>query len=209
MLMLSPLCLYWIQDHQDPGSGLPKSDPHCPGMAQHALVLGPGQSVRAVSSFPTTSRESFDTMIQPVSTQGSPRSQPSCLAPRASSIQAQGFSEEMATRIEACQRRSTRAIYESKWSMFKWCESNQVDVWSPSTRHIADILQHLFQEKHLHPSIIDGYRIAIADKIGNDRVNISKGENLTRLLDSFHRVKPKGHRGILSWNLSLVLHQLT
>ena len=30
---------------------------------------------------------------------------------------------------------------------------------------------------------------------------------MTRLLDSFHRDKPKGRRGIPSWNLSLVLHQ--
>ena len=36
-----------------------------------------------------------------------------------------------------------------------------------------------------------------------------KDENLTRLLDSFYRDRPKGRRGIPSWNLSLVLHQLT
>ena len=34
-------------------------------------------------------------------------------------------------------------------------------------------------------------------------------ENLTHLPDSFHRDRPKGRRGIPSWNLSLVLHQLT
>ena len=32
---------------------------------------------------------------------------------------------------------------------------------------------------------------------------------MTRLLDSFHRDKPKSRRGVLTWNLSLVLHQLT
>ena len=45
--------------------------------------------------------------------------------------------------------------------------------------------------------------------MGHSRINISKDENLTRLLDSFHRDKPKGRRGVPSWNLSLVLHQLT
>ena len=40
-------------------------------------------------------------------------------------------------------------------------------------------------------------------------INISKDENLTRLLDSFHRDKPKGRRAVPTWNLSLVLHQLT
>ena len=43
----------------------------------------------------------------------------------------------------------------------------------------------------------------------NFPINASKDENLTRLLDSFHRDRPKGRRGIPSWNLSLVLHQLT
>ena len=40
-------------------------------------------------------------------------------------------------------------------------------------------------------------------------INVNKDENLTGLLDSFHRERPKGQRGIPSRNLSLVLHQLT
>ena len=72
-------------------------------------------------------------------------------------------------------------------------------------------LLHLFQDKKLQPSTctIDGYRSAIADKVGNYTVNISKNDNLNRLLDSFHRDRPKGRWGVPSWNLSLVLHQLT
>ena len=68
---------------------------------------------------------------------------------------------------------------------------------------------HLFKDRNLQPSTIEGYRTAIADMVGNDRLNISKDENLTRFLDSFHRDKPKGRRGVPSWNLSQVLHQLT
>ena len=67
----------------------------------------------------------------------------------------------------------------------------------------------MFQDRKLQPSTIDGYRSAIADKLGNLSVNDSKDENLTRLLDSFHRDRPKGRMCIPSWNLSLVLHQLT
>ena len=50
--------------------------------------------------------------------------------------------------------------------------------------------------------------MAVADMVGN-KLNISKDENLTRLLDSFHRDKPKRRRGVPSWNLSVVLHQPT
>ena len=116
----------------------------------------------------------------------------------------------MAARIEAPQRRSTRSVYEAKWAIFtKWCVTNQVDFRSPPVKSVADFLMYLFEDKKLQPSTIDGYRSAIADKLGNTTVNISKDDNLTRLLESFHRDRPKGRRGIPSWNLSLVLHQLT
>ena len=121
-----------------------------------------------------------------------------------------GFSEAVAARIEAPERGSTRSVYEAKWTMFtKWCLSNQVNFRAPPLKAIADFLLHLFQDRKLQPSTIDGYRSAIADKLGNSTINVSKDENLTRLLDSFHRDRPKGRRGIPSWNLSLVLHQLT
>ena len=65
-----------------------------------------------------------------------------------------------------------------------------------------------YKDRKIQPSTIDGYSSAIADKLGNSPFNISKDKNLARLLDSFHRDRPKGRRGIPSWNLSLVLHQL-
>ena len=131
-------------------------------------------------------------------------------APRASAIKEQGFSVVVAARIEARQRGSTRSVYEAKWVIFtKWCLTNQVDFRAPPVKSVADFLMYLFQDRKLQPSTIDGYRSAIADKLGNSPINISKDENLTHLLDSFHRDRPKSWRGIPSWNLSLVLHQLT
>ena len=73
------------------------------------------------------------------------------------------FLTYLLTRIEAPQRRSTRSVYEAKWTIFtKWCLSNQVDFRAPPLKAIADFLLHLFQEK-LQPGTIDGYRSAIAD----------------------------------------------
>ena len=124
--------------------------------------------------------------------------------------QEQGFSEAVAARIEAPQRVSARSVYEAKWSIFtKWCITYQVDFRAPPGKSVADFLMYLFEDRKLQPSTIDGYRSAIADKLGNLPVNIRKDENLTHLLDSFHRDRPKGRRGIPSWNLSLVLHQIT
>ena len=187
-----------------------QSNPDCPGMAQHALVLGPSGTICEGSSLSSTPPRSSDPTFQQGTSQGSDKPKSPCLAPRAQIIKEQGFSSPVASRIEAPQRRSTRTVYEAKWAVFvRWCETSQVDFRNPSIKQIADFLLHLFQEKNLQPSTIDGYRSAIADKLGNTSVNVGKDENLTRLLDSFHRDRPKGRRGVPAWNLSLVLHQLT
>ena len=193
-------------------TGLPVQETHsdCPGVAQHALVLGLGDHVQSGPSQPAQPAQSADTALQSDPSQKSDKSKSPCLAPRATKIKEQGFSEAVAARIEAPQRRSTRSIYEAKWAIFaKWCITNQVDFRSPPVKSVADFLMYLFEDKKLQPSTIDGYRSAIADKLGNTTVNISKDDNLTHLLEIFHRDRPKGWRGIPSWNLSLVLHQLT
>ena len=183
-------------------TGIPENHSDCSRVVKHALVLG--------SSDHAQPAEPVDTTFQSDPSQKSDKPKSPCMAPRATAIKEQGFSEAVATRIEAPQRGSTRSVYEAKWGIFtKWCITNQVDFRSPPVKSVADFLMYLFEDRKLQPSTIDGYRSAIADKLGNSTLNISKDENLTRLLDGFHRDRPKGRRGIPSWNLSLVLHQLT
>ena len=43
---------------------------------------------------------------------------------------------------------------------------------------IADFLRYLFQDRKLQPGTIDGYRSAIADKLGNSSINVSKDESI-------------------------------
>ena len=187
-----------------------QDDPDCSRLAQHALVLGPSGHVQPNPIESPQPTKPSDTALQPGPSQKPVRAKSPCMAPRALAIKEQGFSEAVATRIEAPQRGSTRSVYEAKWAIFtKWCLTNKVDFGAPPVTSIADFLLYLFQDRKLQPSTIDGYRSAIADKLGNSSLNISKDENLTCLLDSFHRDRPKGRRGIPSWNLSLVLHQLT
>ena len=193
-----------LSDLKGSGSGLSQNDPNCPRVAQHALVLGSGQPFSSDSIQAPSSTRYGDTTLQRPCSQKSQQSESTCLAPRASLIQERGFSKEVAARIEAPQRQSTRAVYKSKSN-----NSNKVDFRSPSVNQIADFLLYPFRDRNLQPSTINGYRTAIADMVGNDQLNIIKDENLTRLLESFHRDKPKGRRGVPTWNLSLVLHQLT
>ena len=195
---------------QGGGSGLSQNDSSCSRVAQHALVLGPSQPFSSDPLSTASARGSGDSAVQRSSSQEPQQHESACLAPRACAIQKQGFTEEVATRTEVPQRLSTRAMYKSKWAIFvRWCDSHKVDFRSPSISQIAEFLLYLFKERNLQPSTIEGYRTAIVDMVGNEWLSISKDENLTHLLDSFHRDKPKGRREIPSWNLSLVLHQLT
>ena len=126
----------------------------CPRVAQHTLVLGTGGHVQSDPSVTAQPAQFTVSAFQPDS--------------RASAIKEQGFSEAVAARIEAPQRGSTRSVYEAKWIIFtKWCLSNQVDFRAPSIKSIADFLLYLFQDRKLQPSTIDGYRLAIAEKLGS------------------------------------------
>ena len=162
-------------------------------MAKHALVLGSGGHVGPSPSVPATGAGSVDSTIQQDSTRESRESKSSRMATRATAIKERGFSEAVAARIEALQKSSTRYVYQAKWAIFtKWCTEQKVDVGSPG-KSIADFILYLFEG--LQPGTIDSYRSAIADKLGNSPVNISTNEDLTRLLDSFHRDRPKVRRG--------------
>ena len=206
----SPSVITGQGSQQTIGPSVQESHPDPFRVAQHAMVLESGGRFISDPSLSTQSSRPSDTTVQQGLSQGSDQPKPSCLAPRTKAIKEQGFSSPVAAQIQASQRSSTRTIYEAKWAVFvRWCQTSQVDFRSPSIKHIADFLLHLFQEKNLQPSTIEGYKSAIVDKLGNSSLNISKDENLTRLLDSFHRDRPKGLRGIPSWNLSLVLHLLT
>ena len=154
----------------------------CSGKAQHAMVLGSSGLVQPNPTEPAQSAQPVNTALQSDSTRKSNKPKSPCMTPRASAIKKQGFSEAVAARIEAPQRGSTRSVYEAKWIVFtKWCLSNQVDFRALPVKSVADFLMYLFQDRKLQPSTIDGYRSAIADKLRNSPINISKDENLTPL----------------------------
>ena len=137
-------------------------------------------------------------------------SQPPCLVSRSGQLQEQGFSVEVAERIAAPQRSSTRTIYKSKWTLFQnWSRENLVDFSTPSVKQISDFFMYLYQDLNRRPSTIDGYRTAIVDTLGLAGHHIAQSLDLHRLLSSFHRDHPKSSRNLPKWNLSVVLNELT
>ena len=125
-------------------------------------------------------------------------------------LQEQGFSVEVAERIAAPQRSSTRTIYKSQWALFeKWRIENSVDFSTPSIKQVSDFFMHLYQDLNRRPSTIDGYRTAIVDTLGPTGLHISQSSDLNRLLSSFHRYRPTSSRNLPKWNISVVLNELT
>ena len=79
-------------------------------MAQHALVLGSSGNVQPNPTVSAQHTQLSVSAIQPGPSQEPVESEPTCLAPRASAIKEQGFSEAVAARIEAPQS-SINQIY--------------------------------------------------------------------------------------------------
>ena len=121
-------------------------------MGQHALVLGSSGHVQSNPTEPALSVQPVNTALQSDPSQKSDKPKSPCMAPRASAIKEQGFSEVVAARIEAPQRGSTRSAYEVKWAIFtKWCVTNQVDFRAPPVKSVADFLMYLLRTGSYSP----------------------------------------------------------
>ena len=94
-----------------------KNPDHCnsPRLASDALTLGPS----AAPTSTTCVRNSSQTVPQLCVSQQSTTSQPPRLVSRSGQLQEQGFFVEVAERIAAPQRSSTRTIYKSNWALFE------------------------------------------------------------------------------------------
>ena len=198
-----------------------------PRLARDALVLGPSAALNRDPTTTPSVNDPTQTVPQLCVPQQSTTAEPPRLVSRNKASlwrwqrellplsghqqgQEQGFSVEVAERIAAPQRSSTRTIYKSKWAQFeKWCIENSVDFSTPSVKQISDFFMYLYQDLNRRPSTIDGYRTAIVDTLGPTAHHIAHNADLHRLLSSFHRDRPKSSRNLPKWNLSVVLNELT
>ena len=181
-----------------------------PRVARDAMVLGSGGSLDQGTPTAPSLEDNFETAtFQQVPQQrGVPES--TCVASGFQESNSGRFSSEVAERIEAPQRESSRKVYQSRWAIYgQWCSQNKVDITSTTVPQVAEFLNYLFTVKNLKPATITGYRTAIADALGSQGELISKSLELNRLLASFTRDRPKPNRSIPTWDLSLVLLGLT
>ena len=208
------LCL---PSYGSPSQGDPKDQTmplpdHCdsPRLARDALVLGPNAALNRDPTATPSVNDLTQTVPQVCVPQQPTTAEPPRLMSRSGQLQEQGFSVEVAERIAAPQRSSTRTIYKSKWALFeKWCRENLVDFSTPSVKQISDFFMYLYQDLNRCPSTIDGYRTSIVDTLGPTAHHIAHNADLHRLLSSFHRDRPKSSRNLPKWNLSVVFNELT
>ena len=138
-----------------------------PRLARDALVLGPSAALNRDPTTTPSVNDPTQTVPQVCAPQQPPAPEPPRLVSRSGQLQEQGFSVEVAERIAAPQRSSTRTIYKSKWALFeKWCRENSVDFSTPSVKQISDFFMYLYQDLNRRPSTFDGYRTAIVDTLG-------------------------------------------
>ena len=147
-----PLCLPTSSHLGQSGgevAGFPMQENHsdCSGVAQHALVLGSGGHVQPDPTESAQSAQPVDTALQSDPSQKSDKYKSPCMAPRATAIKEQGFSEAVATRIEAAQRGSTRSVCEAK------CLQG-LPVRSLTGTNIISLSLEVTQ--HLHPVLPEG-----------------------------------------------------
>ena len=106
-----------------------------PRLSRDALVLGPSAALNRDPTTTPSVNDPTQTVPQVCVPQQPPAPEPPRLVSRSRQLQEQGFSVEVAERIAAPQRSSTRTIYKSKWALFeKWCRENSVDFPTPSVK---------------------------------------------------------------------------
>ena len=90
-----------------------------PGWPGMTWFLGPSAALNRDPTPVTSVNNTSQTVPQPSVSQQSTTSQPPRLVSRSGQLQEQWFSVEVAERIAAPQRSSTRTIYKSKWAYLR------------------------------------------------------------------------------------------
>ena len=155
---------------------------HCnsPRLSRDAVVLGPSAALNRYPTSASSVNYSPQTVPQLCALQQATTSQPQRLVSTSGQLQEQGFSVEVAERIAAPQRSSTKTIYNSKWALFeKWCRENSVDFSTPSVKQVSDFFVYIYQVLNRCPSTIDGYRTAIVDTLGPAGHHIPQAQTLS------------------------------
>jgi len=125
-------------------------------------------------------------------------------------LRQKGFSEEAARRISQPQAESTLKNYQARWNVFcQWCAETDLDPYKVKSTEVAEFLLHQFHNKERAVKTIEGYRTAIASTLKHKTgVDLGQDLELSALLKSLQRERPRSLKTCPKWDLALVLFSL-
>ena len=170
------------------------------------MVSGPpGTSGRQSDQSTEVSRSRQPTAL-PLSSSRDRQAVPSCLETIQRFARSKGFSSQVAKQIGFARRSSSRAVYQSKWFVYRgWCRGVGHSISRPTLPKIADFLLWLHRVRKLSVSAIMGYRSMLSAVIRFKLPEISPSPVLQDLLRSFQVEAPSRSIQPPAWDLNKVL----
>ena len=140
---------------------------------------------------------------------GSIKASSSCLETIKRFVRSCGFSRHVAKQTALDRRPSSRAGYQSKWTVYrKWRTSEGHSIFRPSLPKIADFLFWLRRSEKLSVSAVMGYRSVLSAVFRSVLPEISTSAVFHDLLRSFRVEAPVRSVTLPSWDLLKVLEFL-
>ena len=184
-------------------------DSHCSILALETRVSGPPGSSGGWSNQSTEVLRSTQPTALSLSSSRDRQAVPSCLETIQRFARSQGFSSRVAEQLGFARRSSSRAVYQSKWLVYRgWCRGAGHSISWPTLPKIADFLLWLHRVRKLSLSAIMGYRFMLSAVFRFKLPEISTSPVLQDLLWSFQVEAPSHSIQPPSWDLNKVLVHL-
>ena len=182
---------------------------YCASMAKTILVSTSPSTVLCETNSSSSQERSFVSIQRQESSSESFQPPSTRMVTVRESLRQDGFSDRAAKRISSSVRKSTGAIYDSKWNICSWCRSKEIDPLTVTVQQLAEFLVYLFEDKDFSPFTFKGYRSALSRTIAlSGGPDYGKNEFLSLMVKNFCLERPRQRRLVPSSNLALVLRTL-
>ncbi|XP_064087254.1 uncharacterized protein LOC135201886 [Macrobrachium nipponense] len=174
------------------------------------MVPGTVGAHHRYSHAPSYSEGSTQTTTLPPLPSEPSHAKPSCLETVERAARKTGLSKEVAKQLSFNLRKSTRKLYQVRWTIYRgWCRKEGHSISRPSIPKIADFLLFLRKVKRLSHSAIAGYRSMLSNTFKFHLPEISTSRCIHDLIRSFKIERPGLPNRAPPWDLSVVLRFLS
>ncbi|XP_068209281.1 uncharacterized protein [Palaemon carinicauda] len=124
-------------------------------------------------------------------------------------LKRQGYSSKTARRMSLYLRKSSTAVYQSKWTLFvKWCKDKKIKPLEASVPIIADFMVHLRDKLAMSVPAIKGVRAALGQVFLLKGIDLGSSRHISMLIKAFEQSCPPSAPRIPSWDLARALVML-